>query len=358
MNVVAKKELICEDKAGTKKAALLYILDILQARGNNATGIDVTEIIEELNFKYGVKLNRETVSNNLDILLDFFPDNITYRLNNAQKRCGWRWVETRATDFDASEIRLLLGVVECYGKLDVAHKQDLMNRIAKLGEGVVADTIPPNLGKPSKRNDTYRLFYNIGIIGEAIAKKKLITFSKGFYKADGVIAKADGDEARVHIVSPKAIAFKNNTYMMIATFGDDEYPYVMHSCIDTMFDLEIVTERTSDDMPAMDNQLRNMQKYLDEHLYMYSAEPERILVRIYNNSTCIRQMYEQFGLAVMATRPCEDDQYIDFIVREPIRPMVFWALQYSDMAEILEPESLRTQVVEQVRELERKYGCN
>lgn len=344
-----------EEKAGAKKATLLYILEILKAKSAIEEGLDQSDLIEELTEKYGVTLNRETVGKNLDILLETYPENITYRLNNAHKRCGWRWEEKKSSDFDESEVRLLLGVVECFGKLDSRHKQDLMMRIAKLNDSVRPNMVAPRFNERKKRDGAYRLFYNIGTLGEAIAEKLKVSFSKGVYTKEGDVIRADGEHARTYLVRPISIAFKNNTYMLIATYGSDDDPRVMHQSIDTMFDVAIVPDSASKaKIPAS---VRDMQKYVDEHLYMYSDDPQLTVIRIWNNPTCIRQMYEQFGLGVKSTRQCEDDQYIDFIVNEPEPPMVFWALQYSDMAEVLEPESLREKIAEQTMILKEKY-CN
>ena len=342
-----------EDSTGLKKAALLYILEILKSKSASCVGMDQSDIIEIMKEEYGITLNRETVGRNLDILLSVYPDNITYRLNNAQKRCGWRWVEGSNDDFDASEVRLLLGVIECYGKLDSRHKQDLMIRVARLNGDVQAKTVSAQFDEARKRDATYRLFYNIGTLGEAIAKGVKITYSKGIYTKDGDIIRAEGENARSYLVRPASIAFKNNTYMLISTYGDDDNPRVMHSIIDTMFDVAI--DPDSSKAPQSQHVTLDIQKYLDEHLYMYSQDPQRTVIRIFNNPTCIRQMYEQFGLGVKSTKPCENDDYIDFVVFEPEMPMVFWALQYSDMAEVLEPESLREKIAEQAMILKEKY---
>lgn len=338
-----------------KKAALLYMLEILKSESASLGGIDQGDIINKLADNYGITLNRETIGRNLDILLEVFPQNITYRLNNAHKRCGWRWEEKKSSNFDESEIRLLLGVVECYGKLDSHHKQDLMMRIAELGEGIKANATSPRMDERKKRDGAYRLFYNIGALGEAIAKRTQISFSKGIYTKEGDVIRAEGEYARTYLVRPISIAFKNNAYMLIATYGDDASPRVMHQSIDTMFDVAIIPG--SESKSGVSRIAFDMQRYLDEHLYMYSDDPQPIVVRIWNNPTCIRQMYEQFGLGVKSTSPCEDDAYIDFVVHEPETPMVFWALQYSDMAEVLEPERLRAKIAEQTMILKEKY-CN
>lgn len=342
-----------EDSPGIKKAALLYMLEILKSKSATCNGMDQSDITDALIEEHGVSLNRETVGRNLDILLSVYPDNITYRLNNAQKRCGWRWIDSPQGDFDASEIRLLLGVVECYGKLDSSHKQDFMMRIARLNDGIKANDVSPRIEERSKRDSTYRLFYNIGTLGEAIAKTAKVSFSRGIYTKEGTIIRAEKEYARTYLVQPISIAFKNNTYMLIATYGDDDNPRVMHQSIDTMFDVAIIPDSENESDPSRID--LDMQKYLDEHLYMYSDDPQPTVIRIWNNPTCIRQMYEQFGLGVKSTSACEDDKYIDFVVNEPETPMVFWALQYSDMAEVLEPESLRERIAEQTMILKEKY---
>lgn len=170
--------MVLKEPTGMKKTALLYMLELLKSESRFCVGMNQSDIIDKLADNYGITLNRETVGRNLDILLEAYPQNITYRLNNAHKRCCWRWDEKNNDDFDESEIRLLLGVIECYGKLDANHKQDLMMRIAKLGEGISVNSAFPRIDDYKKRDGVYRLFTTLELWERRLPRQQKSPFQK------------------------------------------------------------------------------------------------------------------------------------------------------------------------------------
>ena len=96
-------------------------------------------------------------------------------------------------------------------------------------------------------------------------------------------------------------------------------------------------------------------------------KPVPITLRIYNawewgdgwTRTNYTFLYDWFGDTFRYERTETEPPYGD-IVRVFCSPfaMVNWALQYSDRVEVLEPESVREEVVEKIRKLNRKYGVD
>lgn len=68
-------------------------------------------------------------------------------------------------------------------------------------------------------------------------------------------------------------------------------------------------------------------------------------------------MYDWFGDTFRYERTETQPPYGD-IVRVICSPfaMVNWALQYSDRVEVLQPEEVREQVMEKIKNLNQKYG--
>lgn len=350
------------EATSNKKAALLYMLEILKSSSQRNSGLNQCEIAQILKDEYGITLNRETIGKNLDILLETYPDNIDFRLNNAHKRCGWQWIDAPSDDFDESEVRFILGIIECYGKLDARHKQSLIDRVAGLSPNVRSNHVNLNRDDRKRKSQTLRLFYNLGILGEAISKGYKVTFARGMYTHNGTVVRGDKNQSRQHTVSPRAVTFKNNSYMLISTYNGEYGQRIMHSCIDTMLDLDYAF----DDSGALDQVDRlerlselkksDLQKYIDQHVYMISGKPVPIKVRVVDTPYNIRQIYDQFGLAVIGDGKCEVEGFVDFTIKEPEESMVFWAMQFSGIAEILEPEHLRIRILSAINEAADKYS--
>lgn len=173
-----------------------------------------------------------------------------------------------------------------------------------------------------------------------------------------------------YVVSPYYIVANGGRYYLLACMDGHQSMSIFR--IDLMSELSIPgrNERCKGEKALEKEKVEGLPRVWDEtfhftHLNMAFDKPVPITLRIRNvwewgdgqTRTNYTFLYDWFGDTFRYERTETEPPYGD-IVRVFCSPfaMVNWALQYSDRVEVLEPESVRKDVVEKIRKLNRKYG--
>ena len=151
-----------------KKASLLLVLKVLEEYTDNDHYLTQQEIIDKIDSKYGVLLERKTISSNINLLIE-----LGYDICKGAK--GGYALLFRV--FDSSEIKFLI---------DAIYSSKLINGNQASN---LADAISKTLSKYERKNYNYLhksneinrninndFFYNIELINEAIHNNKMISF--------------------------------------------------------------------------------------------------------------------------------------------------------------------------------------
>ena len=95
-----------------------------------------------------------------------------------------------------------------------------------------------------------------------------------------------------------------------------------------------------------------MVKYMSEHVYMFSDNVDRVKFRV---KKCIMgELVDWFGLNFTVRSETEDEAVIQ--VHSSEQAMIFWAMQYGEFVEVLEPENIRERIKENIRAMAEKYN--
>lgn len=106
------------------------------------------------------------------------------------------------------------------------------------------------------------------------------------------------------------------------------------------------------EIPCYRNDSFRLEEYMKTHIYMYSGETKNILLKV--KKEYISDVIDWFGTEYRIMK--EEEEYVNLRLYANEDAVVFWALQYGRIAEVLKPESLRGKIYERVRELEGMYG--
>lgn len=224
--------------------------------------------------------------------------------------------------------------------------------------------------------DRDRLRKNLLLIQRAIDDRVRIRF-----RFNGYNRKKELEPVRAEkdTVSPYYIVANGGRYYLLACkeILRDSGPERRMSIwrIDLMTDLEIPgqNERCKGERALEKRQVENLPQAWSEefplhHLNMSFDKPIPITLRMIRsggqNGGPVKRprpdytfLYDWFGNTFHYERTETTPPYGD-IVRVVCSPfaMVNWALQYSDRVEVLEPETVREQVLEKIKNLSKKYG--
>lgn len=106
------------------------------------------------------------------------------------------------------------------------------------------------------------------------------------------------------------------------------------------------------EIPYYSNGSFRLEEYMKTHIYMYSGENKHILLKVKQDN--ISDVIDWFGTEYRIIEQREEHVILRLYANEDA--VVFWALQYGRIAEVMEPMSLRKKIYERVKEMERMYG--
>ena len=189
------------------------------------------------------------------------------------------------------------------------------------------------------------LFYNIGIIDEAIEKGRQIEYDYVKYGAD----------KKLHVTShqrgtPYLLILHNQRYYLMSL--NEKFKTVFYNRVD-----HITGVRLTDDpatpirtVPGYENGI-DYKRFSTALPYMFSDQPEP--VEFLAEEWVIDQVIDWFGKEIRIT-PADEKRY-RVCVRSSPAAMAYWALQYAGAVEILSPASLREDVKNTLAKAAEKY---
>ena len=324
--------------AGSSKKLLpMLILEILKEHTDEHNRLTQQEIIDKLWTQYGVKCDRRSVHNNLESLKDMGYDIFTSRKCYLAER-----------DFDDAELRMLIDSVLFSKILSQAQSKRLIEKLIGLGNKYFKDTVPHVSNLPALfHSDNKQVMLTLNDLNKAIKAKKKVSF---IYNSYGTDFKLHPKREEPYIVNPYQMVANNGRYYLIGNY--DKYDNISHYRIDRITSVEILPDTVKPKSDVKDFTTDwTLPKHMAEHIYMFGGES--VTVKIRAEKYLMDELIDWFGKDFRITE--EDDEFITVILKCNVQAMKYWALQYGDSVEILEPNSLRKNVADVVRRMYAKY---
>lgn len=320
----------------SKKSALIKILDILEKRTDENTLLSQSEIVDILQEKYNIKIERKAVGRNIKILQDAGYD-IRY------VKGGWFFGERI---FMPSEIRLLIDSVLCSKYINKKHSEEIIQKLVKFGGPKFKAHVNHIYSINSwDKSENLEFLLNIELIDEAIDENKQILFD--YYKM-GVDKKLH--KSSEQIVSPYQMMLHNQRYYLMSF--NEEHKTVGFYRVDKMKNIKI-SEKMSTPLKSVEG-YENGIDYEDlsnARPYMYSDKAEKIILECQENR--VDDLIDWFGSKINIQKL--EDGKIQVEVVSSLKAMEYWAMQYGLAVEIKSPQILRDRLKENYKKMIEKY---
>ena len=133
----------------------------------------------------------------------------------------------------------------------------------------------------------------------------------------------------------------------------DDMNNISHFKIEKIKDLIILDEKALDvkNIEGYENGL-DISKYTNENIYMFSGKTISAKLKL-ENENAIDYVFDWFDKNNTLITKKDGVFYADVRVNESA--LVYWALQYGENVEILEPESTRQKIADIVSKMYNKY---
>ena len=322
---------------GTKKMLNMLILDILKEYSDSDHRLLQQDIINLLESNYGISCERRAVKNNIVSLRD-----MGYDISEGK---GY-YLRTR--DFTDAELRLLIDGVFTSGAITDKEAHQLVKKLEKYSNRFFKAHVSHIHSTSSGKNaENQNVMNSIAAIDVAISKGKKISFS---YLQYGIDFKLHPKRSIRYVVSPYQMISNKGKYYLVGNY--DEYDDISHYRLDRITDVEILNEnrKPMKTIKGLENGL-SISEYIAEHVYMYSGDSIRIKLRTSEN--LMDSLVDSFGKDFRVSFG-EDD---DIVVSLKCNPDAFfyWAMQYGQNIEVLEPESMRDRIKQAAQDIYKKY---
>ena len=208
-------------------------------------------------------------------------------------------------------------------------------------------------------NDASRteLKRNIALIQSAIDEKVKIQFIMNVYNAERELVPSWTDKkgkAILRKVTPYHILVYNDRYYMLANY--ERYSNLSIWRIDLMSNVKLLEEagRPKQEIKEMTNTW-NGQEYMEQHLNMFYDDPVKVTLKVPNDHYTM--MVDWFGNSFVKWRAI-DEKYDMVFVTCSEQAMINWAMQYSDVVEVLGPPDVQDAIEKRCRDVLAKLEVN
>lgn len=311
-----------------KKHISFALLQILQEETDENHALSAGELMERINRRLNLSIERRTVYSNIDILRQAGYDISDYNDNGK----GY-WLKTR--QFDKGEILLLCNAVHASHFISHEQSQALIEKLLGTLSREERKQFTDNVYLPNHQksaNDT--LFKNIEKISEAIDRKNKVSFTYLRYNAKKKLTPRRNEP---YIAEPRYIVYNDSRPYLIST--SEKHPGFTHWRLDRMKDVRILDTpvralKRTDETEAY--------QYATGKLFMFTGDPE--WVSFLCEERIMDQMIDIFGpdLRIM---PAEGNRFVARVSTTESGAL-FLAQQFLDAIEIIEPQRIRDRFTE------------
>lgn len=339
----------------SKKMLIVDILEILRKYSDENHRLSQKDIIEILKNEYGMTADRKAVKRNLTSLIESGFD-ISYTETIRKNKSGEEeiifsdWYLER--DFTDAELRLLIDSLLFSKHIPYSQCKQLIDKLEGLSNIYFKSKVKHICNLPENMPDNRELFYTVEILDEAIERGVQVVFNYMEYGPDKKphLRSDDDGKVREYLINPYQMAATNGRYYLICNY--DKYDDVANYKVNQIKNIRLTDKpiKPMKKVKGLENGL-NLPKHMAEHIYMFSGESVRVTLKAPDymagaiiNWFGMEPEFKEIG-----------DGYINVTLTANKKAMKYWALQYAPYVKVLSPESLVTEIKEELTKAVSMY---
>lgn len=358
-----------------KKLLILYILDILQKYTDEEHRLSQKEIQDILKKEYEMPVDRKAIKRNLLNLIEY-GSSIEYREVSRKEIFRKKSVVSDEDSLDLEdkgipeddllwtdfylkqkftneELRLLIDSLLFSKHIPYSQVKELITKLESLSNIYFKSCSQYIYPLPVERTDNKQVFYNIAILDEAIRKKKKVLFEYAEYHTDKKmhLKKREDGSVREYIITPYQMAVQEGKYYLICNY--DKYDDISNYRVDRIRNIQILEKKGKpfETLKWSGHQPMNLNKYMKEHVYMYSSENAFVKFRIVK--AMISDVIDLFGKGVNFSE--ETDTHVSVSVHVNERAAEQFAKNYAPDVVILQLKRLRDKLRDDLKKAWEAY---
>ncbi len=325
--------------AKEKKSSILYVLDILKQYTDKEHSLTYAGIAEKLNSLFDIEVERKTIARDIDILIGKGFDIV---------KKGNYGVCLEQRSLEEGELLFLIDAIYSSRSMSTKYAKEIVDKLTE-DYSIYTKKKFKYLEKidDGSRTDNKQLFLTIEILNEAIEKGKKVEFQYNSYGLDKKLKpKKDGKK---YIINPYYMVNNHGKYYLVCNY--DKYDNLANYKIECISNIRILNEpvRPIKSLPGQAH--FSIKQYMNEHIYMVAGKSVNAMVRV-DSEERINDIISWFGDKITITNN-KDGIFASMTVNED--SLIYWALQYGTHVEVVEPKETRAKILENLRNLLKKY---
>lgn len=332
-----------------KKLMIINILDILKRYSDEEHRLSQKDICDLLKRDYEMTVDRRSVKSNLMDLVDAgyhinYTETPRTDKNGEENAVLTDWYLSH--DFTEAELRLLIDGLLFSERIPYRQRIQLIKKLEGLSSVYFQSKVKHIYSASDTSISNAQLFYTIDLLDEAIEKKKQVEFEYCSYDVDKKLhPRKDPDgKVRKYIINPYQMAVSNGRYYLICNY--DKYDNIANYRIDRIRNIKVLdTTRKSFEQTQGKRYALDLAEHVSQHFYMFSGQV--IQAKFRADRYILSDVIDYFGKDAEISDVTENDCLVRVQVSED--DMFKWAVQYSDHATVVAPESLRKKVIEALK---------
>ena len=322
-------------KAANQKRKLLYVMQLLLERSDEAHPISMPEILSALEAQ-DIRAERKSVYDDLEVLREFGLDVV--------KGAGGYYIGQR--QFELPELKLLVDSVQSSKFITQRKTLALIRKIESLASVHDARLLQRQVyvrNRVKSMNES--VYYHVDEISAAINADRMIRFR--YFEFTVHKERRFRRQGEAYEVSPFALLWDNENYYLLA--WDDNAGQLRHYRVDKMTDIRAAgcPRKGKEAFAAMD-----MSAYTQHVFGMFGGEQRQVRLRFANHLA--GAVLDRFGRELILV-PDGDGHFI-ISVSAAVSPQFFaWVFGFGEEAELLSPPDVRDALAAQAEAIAAIY---
>ncbi|GHU97403.1 hypothetical protein FACS1894208_12740 [Clostridia bacterium] len=317
-------------RSSNQKAKQLYIARLLLERTDENNTLTADQIVSAL-AAYDIPAARRSVYDDIEALKLFGLD-----IEHRGGKDGGYFIANR--DFELPELKLLVDAVQSCRFITEKKSSELIGKLSKLTSAEQAKQLNRQVymsGRAKALNE--KVYYNIDALHTAINAGKKISFKYFVYNTrKRQVFRRNGD---AYIRSPVAMCWNDDNYYLITYSPKHDGDRFATYRVDRMAEVEVLEERADE----YNRRQFKISDYVKRTFGMYSGEVTKATLAF--DESLVSVVLDHFGGDTRLTK-ADDGRFTIYADVSSSPVFLGWIFQLGGKAEILEPESLRTAMLE------------
>ena len=325
------------------KLKLLYLIDILCDKTDDAHPLAATEICDELE-KRGISAERKSIYSDMKILETYGYDII----HTGSKNRGGYFLGERK--FQLAEMRLLSDAVQAANFITQKKTVELVKKIESFASEAQAKTLHSQVyvdNRPKCKNED--IYYTISYLDEAITLGVKVKFIYSRRKITDDFKTLSEDKQ--FTVSPYSLVWSDDHYYLIC--NNEKYDNLMHLRVDKIKNVQLTKtparhfSEVSDYRTSFDSA-----DYTSKIFNMYSGEPKP--VELICENSILEPILDRFGEKVKLQK--YDDNHFSIRTNAAVNEgLTKWIVQFGGKIKVKSPNDLIYELKKKADEILKNY---